>query len=121
MKPIFLLLTALLATAGCSTIDRLAFSSKPNSEIKANQVLKSKWSGKQADDFFAKVGAPVNQLVNSSGQLIYIWSKKETLGTSVLYCDVKIVADAKGRIADIQVIAVTSGIKSNDYCDDISW
>ena len=121
MKISSLSVTLVIAMTGCTNFDKLALSDRPNGEIKSNQVLKSKWAGKQAEEFFSKLGPPANQLVNTTGQIVYLWSKQETLGAAGLFCDIRIVAESKGKITDIQVIAVTSGIKSYNYCDEISW
>ena len=120
MKPFFISAFVALTVAGCSTIGNLSPFSKGN-DLKANQEIKAKWSGKPVDEFFAKLGKPANQLTNSSGQLVYVWSKQEGTSTTAYFCDLRIIANSRGNITEIEITAVSTGKTHSNYCDDISW
>ena len=120
MKPVLALILVALSASGCSTISSYSpFTSGNN--LKANQEVRSKWNGKQADEFFAKLGAPANKMTNPSGQLVYVWSKQESVAGTSYFCDLRIIANAGGKISDIEITALSGGKRSSNYCDEISW
>jgi len=121
MKPFLILALLALPFAGCTTIGNMNPFSKGNPDLKANQELKSKWVGKPADSFFAQFGAPAYKSPDSTSQVVYIWSKRETaLGTN-LFCDLRLIANSRGTLTDIEVTGVSPGTRSRNYCDELSW
>ena len=110
-----------LAVTACSTISNLSPFSKGNTELKANQEIKSKWSGKPVADFFAKLGEPANKLTNSDGQLVYVWSRRDGTSSTAYFCDLRIVANSRGNITEIEITGVSPGKMRSNYCDEISW
>ncbi len=120
MKPFLALIIVVLTAGGCSTISSYSPFSTGNN-LKANQEVRSKWGGKQADEFFAKMGAPANKVTNQSGQLVYVWSKQESVAGTTYFCDLRIIANAGGKISDIEITALSGGKRSSNYCDEISW
>jgi hypothetical protein len=117
------LIVALLALdlAGCTTMSSINPFSKGGPDIKASQEVRSKWSGKPAEEFFAKLGPPVNKIPTSGGDVVYVWSKRETDPGMSYFCDLKMVANSRGNLTDIQITGVSAGKSHSNYCDDISW
>ena len=121
MKPFLVLALLALLIAGCASISGMNPFAKGNPDLKANQELKAKWVGKSADSFFAKYGAPAYKSADSAGEFIYVWSKRETTLGSSYFCDLRLVANSRGNLTDIEVTGVSPGTKSSNYCDEISW
>jgi hypothetical protein len=121
MKPYLPVTLLALSFAGCSTMSSINPFSKGGSDLKANQEVKSKWGGKPAEEFFAKLGPPVNKIPTSGGDVVYVWSKRESDPGSSYFCDLKLVANSRGNLTDIQVTGVSNGKSHSNYCDDINW
>ncbi len=121
MKSVLVLAFVTVAAAGCATISEYSPFSKPNANLKANQELRSKWGGKQTDEFFAKLGAPANKMTNPTGQFVYVWSRQESVAGTTYFCDLRIIANSSGKIGDIEVTALSIGKRSSNFCDEISW
>ena len=121
MKPFLILALLALPFAGCTTISSMNPFSKGNPDLKANQELKAKWVGKSADSFFDKFGVAAYKSTNSAGDLFYVWSRREAALGSNYFCDLRLVANSRGNLTDIEVTGVSPGTRSGNYCDEISW
>lgn len=104
----FALILLLFAT-GCATTAGM------------NKDLSAAWVGKPADSFFMKYGPPARQFKTQDGGTVYVWTKRDTAIGTPIYCDLKLVSDAKGTLADISVSGSSSGLWTTSYCNEISW
>src|SRR4051812_12314836 len=103
------LIAALATLAACSTTEQ------------AGQAMRSSWTGKSADDFFAAHGAPTQSHTAADGRRMYTWGTRSNapMGGPSLYCSADIVADPSGRISDVRPRADSIGLWNTSRCAEI--
>jgi hypothetical protein len=104
-----LLLAAALLLAGCGSTQQ------------ASEHAKSKWIGRNADDFFRENGPPKRDYAMAAGGKVYSW---ETVslpsGTRIqLICSADIVTDARSAITEIRMREDSIGHWNTSRCSEI--
>lgn len=98
-----------LSLAGCGSTQQATVSAQ------------NLWTGRPADQFFAKNGPPKRQYTMASGAKVYSWEtlSLSPLGTQQMVCTADILSDPRGLITEIRMQEDSIGLWNTSRCTEV--